>query len=265
MVLLVFFVLLLMSLVLRVVTTPGLTYRTVRPAAALNLPYVTIQVVARDNGVHLVALRHREFTFEFKLDHVIRLDNTNYVHARAVRLLGLTVAILPRTFDGVDYIVSPYAAIALPYWFLIGVSSLALVALTGLGGIIRPYCRFSKTACAVMALIAMVFIAANFVPRNESGTSAEGTPGERWRQLYRLCFDPSSYSEISLAYGFPFVCYRRAWIEGKSVGIFYGDDTLGWRPHLLMENVCLALLAMAAAGAGVEWIRVWSRRRVPIE
>lgn len=196
---------------------------------------------------------HGARCFSLQLDRATNLGRSGYHHGFVVSGLGFTVAVLSKTHHGGDYVVSPYVAFVLPYWFLMVMSGWLFLHYSGIIALLRPYCRLSRMSICSAVAVLVTFAVLNLAPsawRPGSSIQPEGLMG--WAAL---TFAPgSSYSEIMLEYGFPFECYRRGIINGESVNYFYGADT-GCEQHMLMDNVCLAALATLLAILATEWLR----------
>ncbi len=224
------------------------------PTIAARLSGLSAMVGAGENGVHSLCSWHswsRTVSLEFD-----RTTPRHYAHGFVANLLGFTIAVLTHTHAESDYIVSPYIALVLPYWFLIELFGLAFLHISGISGLVSPYWRFSRYSYWPMAIVALTFAILNFIPsawRPGAMIIADDLSG--WA---RLILNPSSYPEICLHYGFPFICYRRGIIGGKTDHFFYGA-LLGWEQHRAMENLCIALTAAMIVGMTVEWIRKLGR------
>ncbi|MEJ7638027.1 MAG: hypothetical protein WKF75_08615 [Singulisphaera sp.] len=221
------------------------------PSIAIELPGPVAMMYAGDNGVHFKCAwwnsRGRAVT--------IRFDRTapgRYAFGLVANFLGFTIAALTHTYTESDMIVPPYVALVLPYWFLILLFGRAFLRISGISGLVSPYCRFSRYSYWPMAIVALTFAILNCIPsawRPGAMIIADDLSG--WA---RLIFNPASYPEICLHYGFPFICYRRGIIDGKTDHFFHGA-LLGWEQHRAMENLCIALAAVMIVGMTVEWIR----------
>jgi hypothetical protein len=189
-------------------------------------------------------------------------NRPSYPFGSVVNLLGLLVAAQPYTHHDGDSILSPNAAIALPYWLLIVLSGAGFLWLTGLGRLLVPYLRFGIAAWVVMIAVAIVFLGLNAVPsadRPGAQISESGYGGvNRLDQLRRLVFEPESFADIALRYGFPFRCYEVGLIDGQSVDLYHGAE-MGLLPHKAAENLCIALGAMLFMGMATEAL---SRRQI---
>lgn len=253
----VFFVLLVSATGLWLFTSGIFCRPQPKPSLAVRAPRLLLQATALDNGVHHLCLwqqsnRHTSIQF----DRVTYLGNAGYRHGFVASFLGFTFAILKQASGGTDYIVSPHAAVVLPYWFLIIISSLGFLWFSGIGRLLASYCRFSRFSWWLMGITMLVFLTLNCVPSAwRLGAAIRPDSVTEW---LNLTFSPSTYPEICLSYGFPFVCYQRGIINGKSVQIFHGYDTLGLHQHRMMENLCIMVASCMAAGMLVEVCR---RRR----
>jgi hypothetical protein len=225
-----------------------------RPSCAVRLRSLLLQAAALDNGVHLLCLRDESNrAVSIRFERVSFLGNAGYHYGRVISFLGFTVAILTHIDGGIDYIVPPHAAVVLPYWFLTIVFGYASLRFSGIGRLLAPFCRFSGLSWSLVGIAALVFLALNCIPaawRPGAAIRPDSIPG--WLQL---TFRPSAYPEICVDYGCPFVCYRRAIINGEPVEVFHGDDTLGWQQHRAMENLCIGVTVITALGMTVEFAR----------
>jgi hypothetical protein len=215
---------------------------------------LSVSTIASDDGVHF-RLR-KEFGSRPQLrwrDH----NQPGYHHGLVVNLLGLVVAAQPYTYNGGDYIISPNAGIALPYWLLIATFGYAVLRWTGLLSVIAPYCRFGKSALVVMAVVGLVFVALNLLPYANPLAGRVYDPGvssaERLGRWLQFVFDPAALGDIEQHYGFPRTFYEVGYINGQKVDLYYGAE-MEFLQHRLGENLCLAVAAMLVAGIAVQWL-----------
>lgn len=232
-----------------------LSYRTLpRLGVAASGLKLRFSAVASDSGVHFQL--HSGFGQRFE----IRWRDFNrpaYHHGGVVNLLGVIVAVQPYTYNGGDYIVSPNAAIALPYWFLIVAPAYGVLRWAGIAAWLAPYCRFGRAAWGVMLAVALVFLAFNLTPYKNPLAGGSYDPGKSASQYInewlQFTFDPASLGDIEQHYGFPF-CYREVgYIGGKQVELYHGAE-MHFRQHKLAENLCLAIGAMLVCGIAVQWL-----------
>jgi hypothetical protein len=225
-----------------------------RPSCAVRLRSLLLQATALDNGVHLLCLRDESSrAVSIRFERLSFLGNAGYHNGTVISFLGFTVAILTHTDGGRDYIVPPHAAVVLPYWLLIIVCGYASLRFSGIGRRLVPFCRFSRLSWSLVGIAALVFLALNCVPSAwRLGAAIRPDSIRGWLQL---TFRPSAYPEICLDYGYPFVCYRRAIINGEPVEVFHGDGPLGWQQHRAMENLCIGVAVITGLGIMVEFAR----------
>jgi hypothetical protein len=230
------------------------------PAVALRTSSGLAQGCALDDGVHFIVMQGGfGQSAGIQFDRATYLGNAGYHHGTVVSFLGFIAAVLPTTFNGGDYILSPHVAFVLPYWaLLIGFGWLSL-RLTGLSKLFAPYRKWTKASIALGLCVLILFALLNFVPSAwRPGATIEPEGFSQWSLL--LFFPQEAYSEVMLEYGYPFVCLTRGIINGQPVHSFYGAE-VGWKQHKAMENVCIAVIAMFATGIVVEWVRSRTRRR----
>ena len=222
------------------VWTSGIYYRPLpTPGCAIRLPFVMLGASANDDGIHFLAMKQR--AGQFPEIHFGR-GFTGYHHGYVVNMLGLVMAVLPTEYNGGDYIVSPHAALVLPYWLMILGAVCVLVVRAPIFTWIAPYCRLSMLSGGVAGIVCVVFAMLNFVPSTWGRVPAiQPQTISEWATL--TLRPDTAYSEIMLVYGYPFPCYRRAIINGESLSLFYGARA-GWAPHRAMENLCVAAFAV---------------------
>jgi hypothetical protein len=246
-------------------TLPGASGRR-DLTVAIHVPRFLLQVRPLGNGIHFQAIgpagHMRGFGVEPGTyshlgsdqpgDGGYRGDHDGYV----VGGLGFVAAWLPHTFNGGDYILSPFLALVVPYWFLIAGSAIGLAAALGS---LRPLTdrlrRASPPAWYAAAVVLLLFFLANLVPSTAWRPGASLEPRTPWGWVEMTFWPWEVHNEVALTSGFPLECYRRAFIGGQRVDIFHGDDTQGLYQHRMMENVCVALLAAGAAMVLVEAVR----------
>jgi len=236
--------------------TSGIYYRPLpTPAASLKLPGFLNQVCAFQDGLHFRCSRDPwKPMVGFQLG--THLTHVTYRHGCVLSFLGFTIAVLTRTFHGGDYVVSPHAALVLPYWFVILGAAGSCLAFSGMAKQLKRWCRFSVYSSCAMAVVLLTFLVLGCMPSAWRPGSA--IIPSTWSQQMALIFHPTRYGEACLNYGFPFVCYTRGIIAGKTVDFFYGA-TLGLQQHKLMEDVCVAFAAGLAACIAVERLRPRAR------
>lgn len=88
-----------------------------RPAVAVESP-VFVQVCgARGSWQALAIWQGLEAPWRLHWERRSYIGNAGHHHAMGIDALGFALVILPRHFNGGDYEVYPYVAVALPYWF----------------------------------------------------------------------------------------------------------------------------------------------------
>ena len=202
-------------------------------------------------GMEGLLFRYRRFrtnrALSVRFEYAGRLSSRWYCHGFVVSALGFTLAVLARSCTDIDLIIPPHVALVIPYWFAVSAFGVGFLWLSGLGRWLFVSRRFSRLSWWLMGFTMFVFVALSCVPYagGRGGRIQPDTVGG-W---LRLVFWPSAHSEIFLRYGFPFICYRRGIINGKSVSFYHGCDNLGLIQHRLMEDLCIALAACLAVGA----------------
>ena len=247
----------IVSLALWLAWASDLFYRGLpAPAVAVRASSVLCRACALRDGLHFVAMQGSAGQRGIRFDRATHLGNTGYRHGTVVNFLGFVVAVLPETFSGGDYTVSPHAAFVLPYWALIVGFGWASLCLTGLSTFLAPYRKWSRVSLRWAFGVLVLFAVLNLIP-------SESRPGMNVRPqgffewvLLTLFPDPNG---AKLSYGFPFVCFSRGIINGQAVAVFHGTET-GWARHRAMENVCIAIIAMFGTGIAVEWVRSRTQR-----
>jgi hypothetical protein len=235
--------------------TSGICYRPLpSPAIAMRHPFALLQACADDDGIHFLAVKNSRLQFPAVwFGRASYLGNAGYHHALVVNLLGVVIGVLPTTYHDGDMIVSPYAALVLPYWLLIVASGAALVVTTPLAAWLSRYWRPTRMSAGAAALVCGLFLVLNVIP-------SAWRPGaliqpQTFREWAMLIVEPEvEYSDIMLEYGFPFCYYRRGIIDGETADSYHGAS-VGWLPHKFMENACLAALSAFAVVLGAQWLR----------
>jgi hypothetical protein len=224
------------------------------PAIAVWNVGFGVQVSAWDDGIHFLAVfdRGAKEPPGIYLGPKTNLGRSGYRHGRLLSFLGLQAVLLPSTYGGSDYTVTPHAALVLPYWLLIVLSGVTALRCSKGWAFVGRHLSLSVPAVVLGLIVTIVFAVLNFSP------AATGSHGPIRREgvvdWISLALTRPGSSEIRLEYGFPSVCYRRGIIGGQSVDLFHGAE-MGWKQHLLMEDVCIAVLAVLATIMAVEWIR----------
>jgi hypothetical protein len=246
----------LAAAILWCLTLPGASARR-DLTVALHVPRFLLQVRPLANGIHFQAIgpagHQRGFGVELGThshlgsdrpgDGGYRGDHDGYL----VSALGFIAAWLPHTFNGGDYIMSPFAAVVVPYWFLIAGSAVGLAVVLGAAQPLADRLRRASTpAWYAAAVVLFLFFIANLAPSTAWRPGASLDPRTPWDWVEMTLWPWAVHNEVALASGFPMECYRRAFINGERVEIFHGDDTQGLYQHRMMENICVALLAAGA-------------------
>ncbi|MBN1974944.1 MAG: hypothetical protein JW787_14985 [Sedimentisphaerales bacterium] len=231
-----------------------------KPAVAIQSRFALSQVCARNDGIHFLVTESRgRQLLKVHFKHVNYMGNDGYRWGHVINLLALVIAISPTGTGGIDYIVSPYMAIAIPYWFLISGTGFLLVKLTSISRWIAPYCRPTKISASAGVIIILIFILLNIVP------FAAWRPGSKIQpqsisEWMILTFSPkSAYSDVMLVYGFPFSCYKKGYIDGQPVNLYYGAS-VGWKSYKVMENLCIALFSIFVTMCVVKWLHMVTRK-----
>jgi hypothetical protein len=104
------------------VWTSGIYYRRL-PTPALAVYFLNLRAGAGalQSGFHLQLINDEpagSFLPRFSLELPTRGYNSGYSTAFRVHCLGFTAALLPRVYYGGDVVVSPFAALVLPWWLL---------------------------------------------------------------------------------------------------------------------------------------------------
>jgi hypothetical protein len=94
-----------------------------RPLEQLGIAWRTqglvLQTFSNKGAAHVVVVAEKpEFNLQFELARPSYARIADYHHGSIVDFLGFAFAWLPAEFDGGDYTVRPYAAVAVPYWFI---------------------------------------------------------------------------------------------------------------------------------------------------
>jgi len=190
---------------------------------------------SQKSALHMLAMRDRSGKWpSIHFDRQTCLGNAGYPHGLGLSLGGFEFRVLPRRYSGGDYVVFPYAAVAVPYWFITGATGLLTLMYSGLLHRFRPYLRFSRYSMPFMLATGVVFAWLNVSP---------ATIGP-----YGVLKD----------YGFPQTYLLVAVRDGEVLSSFMGND-LGWRQDKVMENLMLAAVAVFSVGFLCEFARHWLR------
>jgi hypothetical protein len=106
----------------------GIYYRSLAPLGiAWRTQGLVFQTFSNGGAAHFVVVADKpEFNLQFELARPSYARIAKYHHS-IVDFLGFAVAWLPAEFDGGDFTVRPYAAVAVPYWFITLVLGLVVV------------------------------------------------------------------------------------------------------------------------------------------
>jgi hypothetical protein len=98
----------------------GIYYRPLEPLGiAWRTQGLIFQTFSNKGAAHFVVVAEEpELNLEFESARPSYAHVAKYHHGSLVNLFGFAVAWLPERYDGGDYIVLPYAALAIPYWFI---------------------------------------------------------------------------------------------------------------------------------------------------
>jgi hypothetical protein len=107
----------------------GIYYRPLEPLGiAWRTQGLVLQAFSNKGAAHFVVVAETpEFNLELESARPRYARVAEYHHGSIVDFLGFKLAWLHTEFNGGDYIVRPYAAVAIPYWFT--TTLLALVVL----------------------------------------------------------------------------------------------------------------------------------------
>jgi hypothetical protein len=235
--------------------TAGVYYRPLpRLGFAVTALGLSGSAIASDDGVHFRVYKGYGQRVEFRWSE---FNRPNYHHGLVVNLLGVIVAAQPYTYNGGDYIISPNAGFALPYWLLIVTAGYGVLRFTGLSAWLARYCRFGALAWGAMALVALIFLVLNFLPHVDHGSARTYDPSvtlsEQFQWWVQVLFDPASFGDIALYYGFPFCWIERGYMNGLPVDLYYGAE-MEFRQHKLAECLAVALSTMFLCGIAVQWL-----------
>lgn len=115
-----------------------------KPAMALCVPGGFLQGTGMRDGLHCICMRdHLSRTVSIQFERATYLGNAGYHGATVVQFGGFTGAILTKTYNETDYILSPYAALVLPYWFLVATFGCAFLLVSGIARLVLA-CSFGR-------------------------------------------------------------------------------------------------------------------------
>ncbi len=252
---------LLISSIAYRITRNSVHHRETLPSGLnLRIGALTVQPSATRESMQLLAIWDAGRTgVEFHPERRNYIGgNSDYPHGVKFALLGLAGAINPRLENKTDWIISPYAAIEFPYWFVIGVSALSLVWM------LRPTllgkCRSLARPFSIPAWIAMAVVLAGVFWLNWRGQIYPGNDGQN---VWTLMVAPETYvdDEVYLEYGWPSTCLTKIWDHGKPAPAGYRGYDMGWKQSRLGENAAIAIALTLIAGLVIErLVRVASNR-----
>src|SRR5690606_36075427 len=91
-----------------------------------------VQATSYPGTLHLLMERDRsQRPAVLSLKRLTYLGNGGYHHGYGFELLGFAFSLMPHEFDGGDYMVPPYVAFAVPYWFLTVATALLILKYAG--------------------------------------------------------------------------------------------------------------------------------------
>ncbi|MEX0726588.1 MAG: hypothetical protein WD065_09990 [Planctomycetaceae bacterium] len=225
----------------------------------VRVPFVIMQLAARDDGVHFLAMQNRAAQFpEVSFRKHNHFGSAGYHYGIVGNVLGIVVAVLTTRVIDYDYFVSPYAALVLPYWLLFIVSSGVLIAHAPIRRRLAPVCRLSFASGFAGTIVLVLLAFANFVPG--VSMAKPNVQPQSLSEWVRLTMTPKDiYSEARFDYGYPFVYLYDGVVNGKSVSNFHGT-TVGCKQHKVGENATIALLlafvAVVMTNVGIGgWVR----------
>lgn len=89
-----------------------------RPAIAVESP-VFAQVCGAHGSWHVLLIWDGiDAPWRLYFERRSYLGNAGYHHSKGMEALGFAFVVLPHRVNDGDYILNPYAAVALPYWFV---------------------------------------------------------------------------------------------------------------------------------------------------
>jgi hypothetical protein len=111
------------------VYSSGVYYRTLEPlAGAWRTHGMVFQAFSNKGAAHFVVIADEpelNFTIESARPSYARI--AKYHHGSIVDSFGFALAWLPARFNGGDYTVQPYAAMAIPYWFTTALFAIVVI------------------------------------------------------------------------------------------------------------------------------------------
>jgi hypothetical protein len=120
----------------------GIYYRPLEPLGiAWRTQGLVFQTFSNKGAAHFVVVAEKpEFNLEFESARPSYARIAKYHHGSIVDVLGFAIAWLPAEFDGGDYTVRTYAAVAVPYWFITML----------LGPVVLQWLRFQPIAAVLI-------------------------------------------------------------------------------------------------------------------
>ena len=246
------FTTLLISSVAYRITRNSVDHRETLPGGLyLRIGPLTVQSCATRESMQLLAIWDAGRTgVELHPERRSHIGgNSDYPHGAKLALLGLAGAINPRLENKTDSIISPYAAIEFPYWFVIGVSALSLVRMlrpTLLGKCRSLACPFSIPAWIAMAVVLIGVFWLNW--------RGHISPRHDGQDVWTLMVAPETYvnDEVYLEYGWPSTCLTKIWDHGKPAPAGYMGYDMGWKQSRLGENAAIAIAITLIVGLVIE-------------
>ena len=93
--------------------------RIPRPAVAVQIPMLTFQTMGRRNGLHCVCYASSPWRFALQFEPKTYLHEPGYRRAKYASAAGFGIAVLSHRLEDSDSILSPFAALILPHWFVV--------------------------------------------------------------------------------------------------------------------------------------------------
>lgn len=237
-----------------------------KPTCVVRLPFVEFRMCADDDGLGFLAMQEPANNFPaIQFGSAFNLGNARSHHGSAVNILGLVMAVLPRSIDERCYIVSPHVALVIPYSLLIVGAGGLLIVRTPAAKWIASSGRWSPASTWTAGGVVLLFAILNTIPSaSRPGAAIHPQTIYEW---ITLIFEPqTAYSELTLIFGFPFSCFKKVILSENMANSLLGTG-IGWEPHKAAENICIAAVVAIGAGLASQWVlqstRLRSKRRQP--